>query len=143
MTTWPVRRRNRVDRHLDGSPYWRLRSNLSASWQRRDWGVSVGARYWSGLDEDCSLLVRLGRPERCSNPAGSPQNPGGENRLDDVWYVDLQARWDAPWDARLSAGVRNLFDQDPPVLSAGSENNFDPAYEIPGRFLYVSYAQRF
>jgi iron complex outermembrane receptor protein len=57
--------------------------------------------------------------------------------------VDLQARWDAPWDARLSAGVRNLFDQDPPVLSAGSENNFDPAYEIPGRFLYVSYAQRF
>jgi iron complex outermembrane recepter protein len=60
-----------------------------------------------------------------------------------VIYVDLQASWDAPWNARITGGVRNVTDEDPPVAFSTFANSFDPNYEIPGRFWYVQYSQKF
>jgi iron complex outermembrane receptor protein len=122
---------------------YRLKSNVSLNWQSGDWGATLSARYLSAIDESCSKAVAFGRPELCSNPGGSPQFPNGENRFDDTWYFDLQASWDAPWDGRITAGVRNLFDQDPPVSFSTFANSFDPNYDVPGRFLYMQYSQKF
>lgn len=126
-----------------GSQFHRITSNLTIDWERGDFGATVGVRYRSALDEDCSRPVVLGRPVLCSNPDGSPQFPRGENRLDATTYVDLQARWNAPWNALLAIGVRNLLDEDPPVSFSATGGNFLPGYDLPGRFWYVALTQRF
>ena len=55
----------------------------------------------------------------------------------------MQATWDTPWNSRIAAGIRNLTDEDPPLSYANFANTFDPSYDIPGRFWYVQYTQRF
>jgi iron complex outermembrane receptor protein len=122
---------------------YRLKSNISLNWQYGDWGATGSARYLSRIDENCDLPVFFGNPGLCSNPNGSPQFPDGENEFDDTWYFDLQGTWDAPWNGRVTAGVRNLFDEDPPYSASTFANSFDPNYEIPGRFWYVQYSQKF
>ena len=74
----------------------RLKSHVATQWSRREWTVALTARYWSPLDEDCSLPAAFGRPDFCSNPSGTPQFEF-ENRIDDVWHFDLHTSWDAPW----------------------------------------------
>ena len=126
-----------------GAQFHRIRSNLTLDWQRGDFGATLGLRYRSALDESCSLPPLLGRPALCSNPGGTPQFPNGENRLDATTYVDLQARWDAPWRGQVTLGLRNAFDQDPPVSYSVSDGNFQPEYDLPGRFWYLGYRQAF
>jgi iron complex outermembrane receptor protein len=121
----------------------RLKSNIATNWQYGDWGTTLTARYLSAIDEDCSLPVIFGNPGLCSNVNGSPQFPDGENTLDDTWYFDLQGTWDAPWNGRVTAGVRNILDEDPPTSYSTFANSFDPSYDIPGRFWYVQYSQKF
>ncbi len=132
-------------------PIWRLRSNLTTTWQSGDWGATLGMRYYSDLDEDCSLVVAtatgLGTPQRiaelCDVPNGTPQWPVSERTVDDALYWDLQGTWDTPWNSRVTAGVRNLTDEEPPFSASAFANSYDPAYDIPGRFVYVQYTQRF
>jgi iron complex outermembrane receptor protein len=91
--------------------------------------------------------VVLDRPELCSDPsARDPQLApfgGGVNHFAGTWYFDLEGTWDTPWNGRISLGVRNVFDRDPPVSFTTSANNFDPGYEVPGRFWFLGYRQRF
>jgi iron complex outermembrane receptor protein len=132
-------------------PQWRLRSNITTSWQYGDFGATLGMRYRSALDEGCSDAVdtadALGRPELrtlCAEPdAIDPQFGGPTNKLDDIYYFDLQATWDTPWNGRITGGIRNLTDENPPVSYSTFANSFDPQYDVPGRFWYVSYTQRF
>jgi iron complex outermembrane recepter protein len=120
----------------------RLKSNISTNWQLGDWGATLTARYISALDEDCTAPAVFGQPELCANIDGSPQFTF-ENTIDDVWYFDIQATWDAPWNARVTGGIRNLGDEDPPLSYSTFANTFDPQYDIPGRFWYVQYTQKF
>jgi len=39
------------------------------------------------------------------------------------WQHDLVVRWQAPWDAVITASVQNIFDEDPPYLT--SNFNYD------------------
>ena len=129
-----------------GQAHHRIKSNFVGQWQRGDWSAALTARYLSGLDEPCFLPILNGRPELCSD-LGAPGSvpgfyPNAKNHLDDTWYIDLEGAWDTPWDARITLGVRNVFDRDPPV-SYTTANNFDPGYEVPGRFWHLGYTQRF
>ena len=132
-------------------PIWRWRSNLTTTWQLGDWGATLGMRYYPELDEDCTLVVLtaggLGQPERieeiCDAPNGTPQFPNAERTVEDAMYFDAQATWDAPWNGRITAGVRNLTDEEPPFSASAFANSYDPSYDIPGRFWYVQYTQRF
>ena len=47
------------------------------------------------------------------------------------------------WNARIAGGIRNMFDEDPPVAFSAFANSFDPQYDVPGRFWYVNYTQKF
>ncbi|HET9485174.1 MAG TPA: TonB-dependent receptor [Xanthomonadales bacterium] len=125
-------------------PGWRIRSNLGLDWRRGDFGAGVAARYFDALDEPC-FLGAIGLREACSSPDVSSTTFDGlpENRIDDRWYFDVQASWNAPWNAELRAGVQNVLDEDPPVSRAAFANSFDPQYPVPGRFWYVGYTQRF
>ena len=81
----------------------------------------------------------------CSSPEiqSATYNGEPENEIDDRWYFDLQASWDAPWDAEVRGGVQNVLDEDPPISYSTFANSFDPQYPVPGRFFYVSWSQRF
>ena len=129
-----------------GGAYWRLRSNLTTNWEMGDWGATLGARYFSALDEDCSFILfepAVANAFGCQ-PFQSAIFPGGVRKMGATTYFDGQVRWTAPWNATVSVGGRNLFDRDPPVSLSTFSNSFDPAYDLPAsRFWYVQYTQRF
>ncbi|MGH7747369.1 MAG: hypothetical protein ACREQ5_21815, partial [Candidatus Dormibacteria bacterium] len=81
----------------------------------------------------------------CSNPDRMIDgNPAPQNRVGSVTYVDLEGSWDAPWKGRFTLGLRNAFDRNPPIAySYGRLNSFFPDYDVPGRFWYRSYRQKF
>ena len=136
---------------------WRWKSNLNIDWQQGDWGARLGFRYLSPLDENCAAatattdgLNAAGVPT--SNPCSDPDRQveinglptrAPENRIDERLYTDVQASWDTPWNGRITAGINNLFDRDPPVSYSTFGNSCDPADDIPGRFGYLRYTQRF
>ncbi len=126
-------------------PGFRVRSNLDLAWELGDWGAAAGVRYYPALDEGCFEPADTGFLELCAKPdVVSPIYFGyPENRLGSRTYVDLQGSWNAPWNGRIVLGVQNVFDRDPPVSYTAAANSFDPAYPIPGRFLYASYSQKF
>ena len=57
--------------------------------------------------------------------------------------IDVSVYWKAPWNARVTLGVNNVFAKDPPLAFTTFANSFDPQYDVPGRFLYLSYNQKF
>ncbi|MBO9661910.1 TonB-dependent receptor [Dokdonella sp.] len=136
---------------------WRLRSVLALDWQRERWNVSVAARYFSSIKEDCSGVLfyaqRVGDPalrNLCSEPdriveqddSGIGQ-PAPRNRVGSVTFVDLDLGWSAPWGGRVTLGVRNALDRGPPVSYSAGFRGFFADYDLPGRFWYASYRQRF
>lgn len=58
-------------------------------------------------------------------------------------YHDVSGYWNAPWNARITLGINNIGDKNPPVSFTTFANSFDPQYEVPGRFYYLQYNQRF
>ncbi len=129
----------------------RVKSNLALNWDLGDFGATWTMRYVSGMEEDCTDAAAPAT--QCSNPDGAPWNQNGlasdgletppTNDLGSVTYNDLQVRWSAPWDGVVSAGIRNMFDRDPPVSISTFANSFDPSFDVPGRFFYLGYKQRF
>jgi iron complex outermembrane recepter protein len=134
-----------------GNLFSRIKSNINLNWTYGDFGATAAARYIQGVDESCALPVLFGFPELCSDPNvedrqfadGDFPAGGPTNHMDDTWYFDLQGTWDSPWNARVTAGIRNLFDEDPPTAYSNFANSFDPQYDVPGRFWYVQYSQKF
>jgi iron complex outermembrane receptor protein len=135
------------------TPFFRLRSNVDLSWSYGDFGATLGARYLSGLDEDCSGAANTAAALSAAgintaNPCSKPNVVGvifggPENHLGSITYWDLQGTWDTPWDGRITLGVNNIFEREPPVSYSAFANSFDPQYDVPGRFWYVSYSQKF
>ncbi len=66
-----------------------------------------------------------------------------ENHIPSRLYHDISMYWNAPWNAKITVGVNNVFDKDPPVAVSAFANSFDPQYEVPGRFYYLRYSQKF
>jgi iron complex outermembrane receptor protein len=58
-------------------------------------------------------------------------------------YHDASVFWNAPWNATITLGMNNLFDKNPPISLSTANNSFDPQYEVPGRFFYMRYSQKF
>jgi iron complex outermembrane receptor protein len=55
----------------------------------------------------------------------------------------MQFRYNTPWNATVSVGANNVFDKDPPQSLTAPYNMFDPQYDVPGRYYYLQYRQRF
>lgn len=69
--------------------------------------------------------------------------PAAQNKLGGTTYHDLSGFWNAPWNAKVTLGVNNIGDKEPPISFSTFANSFDPQYEVPGRFYYVQYSQSF
>ena len=140
---------NLVGEYGDTSNYWRVRSNLMTRWEMGDWGATWASRYYSRQDEDCQFMVDYGFDGFCSDENrfiddvdGNPVQ-AAQNKLGGTTYHDVSVYWNAPWNARVTLGVNNIGDKDPPISYSTFANSFDPQYEVPGRFLYMQYSQRF
>ncbi|MBN4971633.1 TonB-dependent receptor [Stenotrophomonas maltophilia] len=129
----------RQGRYLDQDPYWRIRSNLYVDWSYGDFGVNYGIRYKSGMTEPCPFDP-VKEPETfayCSDGAK------GTNHIGATTYHDIQFRYNTPWKGTIMVGLNNAWDKSPPVSYYTSYNMFDPQYDLPGRYMYMQYKQKF
>ncbi len=129
----------RQGRYRDQDPYWRIRSNLYVDWSYGDFGVNWGLRYKSGMREECPFSPTQD-PDTfpyCSDGAK------GENHIASTTYHDIQVRYNTPWKGTIMLGLNNAFDKDPPVSYSVRANMFDPQYDLPGRYMYMQYKQKF
>ncbi|MBS0430778.1 MAG: TonB-dependent receptor, partial [Proteobacteria bacterium] len=121
--------------------------------QRGAWAASITGRYFSSIIEDCPgpphIADVVGDPSLallCSDPDHTLEGgtPDPRNRVGAVTYVDLEANWRAPWQGVFTLGTRNALNRNPPLArSYKGFNSFFPDYDIPGRFFYASYRQKF
>ncbi|MGQ0798874.1 MAG: hypothetical protein ACT4NL_02020, partial [Pseudomarimonas sp.] len=153
-----------------GAPRHRLRSNLTTAWQYGDFAASATVEYRSRVRESCTNFFNTATAlaavdpqfgqlvNLCSDPTFVIDQfefiPGSAdiravprltpvNQLGGTTYTHMQGSWSAPWNAKVTLGVRNLFDKDPPLSSNAFANTYDAQYLIPGRFYYFSYEQNF
>jgi len=128
---------NLVGSYYDRYNYWRVRTNFITRWTNGNYGVTLFTRYYSAQTEDCSFLVGFSSTPLCSN------EKDGTNRLGAKLYNDMSAFLQTPGKGRITIGMNNIFNTAPPVAFSTFANSFDPQYEIPGRFMYARYSQRF
>ncbi|GAB1596549.1 TonB-dependent receptor [Lysobacter sp. PAGU 2638] len=138
-----------VGQYFDRNNNWRIRGNLMTRWEKGDFGATWFTRYYSRQTEPCRFIGGhndYGFGELCNdatvNASGIVQ-AGSKNTIGGTTYNDVSVYWKAPWNAKVTLGVNNVFAKDPPTAFTAFANSFDPQYEVPGRFFYMSYNQKF
>lgn len=102
--------------NYSGYPEWR--SNLSVSWARDSWDVTLTWRYIDGMDIDDQIGFDTVNTE-----------------TDEVNYFDIYGSY--TWDNfQISAGIDNLTDEEPEFLPAISTNT-STVYDWLGMFTYA------
>jgi iron complex outermembrane receptor protein len=157
---------NLVAEYTDRDNKWRIRSNLAARWELGDWGATWSLRYYSAQDEICDPQYEangfdylctesdrfIGIPTDSNNNGTWDGTGGGDtiavqkesrHHIGATTYHDISAYWSAPWNARVTLGINNVFGKNPPLALEAFANTFDPSYELPGRFFYMRYSQKF
>ena len=104
-----------------GSPdqaYPRFKANATIDWSALGYGASFTGRYISKVAER-----------------------DGVHTMGRVLYGDVQLYFSPSWmdhRVRLTLGVNNVFDRDPPACFTCDSANFDPTtYDVPGQFGYA------
>jgi len=100
-------------------PRWR--HNLAATWSYGPWATTLAQTYQLGYYE--------------------PDAVAGLRRVGSYSLWDLQAQYGGLRNVVLAAGIRNLFDRDPPVSNQNQafQVGYDPTYADPrGRLFYAS-----
>jgi iron complex outermembrane recepter protein len=123
----------------------RVRANANVTWTLGDFGVTWGARYYSGLRERCLNAGLF--PGECSDPTfvgANVQQSGAHNELGSNIFHDLQVRWNTPWNGTLAFGANNVFEHfGQPMYSQPNANvSYNGEFDI-GRFVYARYRQDF
>jgi iron complex outermembrane recepter protein len=130
-----------------GTPYWRFRSNLNATWSKGDFSATWTTRFLSDIYESACVTVCNSRSGDGGN--GIARDINGNlvpfNHSGNYAVHDLQVGWKAPWNAKLAVGARNLFGKEPPRFTNNTfAHSFDAAYDLPGgAYWYAQYRQDF
>lgn len=115
-------------------PEWRY--NLRADWGLGNHGATLRANY---VDELPGI--------NCQPPDGSEECLGSDF-VDDYWYFSGQYRYDFGDAGRLTFGINNLFDEEPPADRTSNSSPFVPGigpnsvglfYHLQGREYYLRY----
>jgi iron complex outermembrane receptor protein len=123
------------DAGTTSEPEWR--ANLQLRWQTGRWDSSALVRY-VGETED---LVGGREGGTCTIAEG-----GRVRSVDGYTQVDLQTSYVFDAGTRLTLGIRNVFEEEPPFseIAAGGWPWFDQAlYDITGRSFYLRADHRF
>ncbi len=122
------------------NPRWR--HQLRVSWDT-PWNVLLSAqwRYIGGVSFD----------NNSGNPSLFGEEEGGYDainpRIGSYSYLDLTAVYHVVKGVDIRAGVNNLFDKDPPLLTSDitdeSANNTFGAYDTLGRQVFIAFTAKF
>jgi iron complex outermembrane recepter protein len=68
-------------------------------------------------------------------------------QIPNISYIDLTASWHAAKWLDLRAGVNNLFDRQPPILTnpslqGGGQANTFATYDVLGRQIYIAFTAK-
>ncbi len=112
-------------------PRWK--HYLSLNWTRGPWSATLAQNFQKGYHD---IPGTNEDTDPTTNPGFQPRRVGSY-----VTY-DAQASYAGIERLKLTLGVRNLFDRDPPYTNSGGQISFqsgyDPQYADPrGRFVYV------
>ncbi|MBN5152816.1 TonB-dependent receptor [Stenotrophomonas maltophilia] len=120
---------------------FRLRSNLTVGWEFGDFGITWGTRYFSSVKERCYYATECSLPDYGSP---DPARNQAQNKRGATTFHDVQVSWNAPWNATIAVGARNVFDHyGPQMYSApNSQYSYYGGYDI-GRLIYMQYKQKF
>ena len=103
-----------------GGVVFRWQTTVAANWTRGPYGVGIVNHYKPGYED---------------------QNANGEgHRVASYTVFDLYGTWQPQKSVQLVAGIRNLFDRDPPFSNQTGtfQVGYDPRYADPtGRTYYV------
>ncbi len=125
-----------------GNPIPEWRSKLRGTWNTPWYNTSVSLawRYFSSVDLDASTS----QPALTSGYQPPDGSIGSQN------YFDLAFSWNIDKSWSLYAGINNIFDRDPPVVSSsiagppfGNGNTYPQVYDTLGRNLFVSLTAKF
>ena len=119
--------------YIDGSPVFKWKHNLSASWGMDDFGVRASMRNQSGYVDQNDPTTVVGGPSYYGN-------------VSSYTLVDLSGTYKFNKMTSLTLGVKNLFDKAPPFSNQSnrSQRGYDPRYTDPtGRSLFVRAAYGF
>jgi iron complex outermembrane receptor protein len=128
-------------------PRWR--HNLRTTWTL-PWNVELAATWRFigkvSLDNNDSNPLLYGHTYRNRN-TGGPAFNYFDARLPNFSYLDLAATWQAYKGIEIRAGVNNVLDKDPPLVtseitSSGANNSYE-TYDTLGRQLFVAFTAKF
>jgi iron complex outermembrane recepter protein len=107
-----------------------LQANLNFGWERNGLGVSWTVRYIDAVTEYCANAPVVGMPGCETAPL--------LHELSSTVYNDVNVAWGKPFGLeglRLSLGINNILDEEPPICFSCSLNGYDAGtYDLPGRF---------
>ncbi|QYK02647.1 TonB-dependent receptor [Shewanella psychrotolerans] len=107
--------------------YAKLKTNFNLTASGDSWSATYEARYIDGMD---SLACEN---KKCYAPS-----------VDSIIYHDISATYDVTSNVRLSGGVNNLLDEEPPYYSGNNDSNTDPyTYDVLGRYFFVRASVKF
>ncbi len=136
------------------STTFRIRSTLGVGWKLGNFGIDWASRYYSGLKEACVYFIP-GSTEanlECNdvhygptgNLTGTTSALQRYRQVGSNTFHDIQAHWNAPWDAVIAIGANNVFDHMGPVMYANPSSSFlyYGGFDV-GRFVFMKYTQKF
>jgi len=117
------------------NPHYRFNTNVKIS-TPDDFGLTLRWRYLSGVTVDT-----LSPNPFLNSPGAAPKH---DNRIKAYNYFDVLFSLPVRDTATFRIGVNNLFDKDPPIVSAaslggwGNGNTFPGTYDTLGRTVFVN-----
>ncbi|MGO4468650.1 TonB-dependent receptor domain-containing protein [Pseudoduganella sp. RAF53_2] len=111
-----------VGRYADLFPIFRWKHNLSLTWRSTTWSATLSQNFRTGYVDQNQV------------------DPILFNRVSSYQLWNLSGTYAASKSLTLTAGIKNLFDRDPPFTNQGStfQQGYDPRFTDPGgRALYL------
>jgi iron complex outermembrane receptor protein len=110
---------DRVGRRVDSQAIFRWQHVTSVNWTYQAWSSTLTNRLKSGYVDENNPAELIG--------------PEFNNYVGQYSLWDLTVTWNGIKNLSLTAGVKNLFDKDPPYSnqSGAQQANYDPAYTDP------------
>ncbi|MDP5146709.1 TonB-dependent receptor [Shewanella sp. ULN5] len=103
--------------------YAKFKSNFNLTASADDWSATYEARYIDGMDS----FACKADTTKCYAPS-----------VDSIVYHDLSGSYDVTSTVRMSAGINNIFDEEPPYYTGNNDSNTDPfTYDVLGRYFFV------
>ncbi|MGO4379583.1 TonB-dependent receptor [Pseudoduganella sp. RAF19] len=111
-----------VARYGDNAPVFRWKHNASLTWKYSTWSATLSQTFRTGYD-DQNLV-----------------DPQHFNKVSSYQLWNLSTTYTGFKGFSLTAGIKNLFDKDPPFTNQGTvfQKGYDPRFTDPiGRALYL------